>query len=366
MIPFFYAVSTDMPSYVKRSRNPLMMATTVVANLTGLATASMYLLLRCSRLGKIRPKGFYSEFDTRKSYRPPRAAGPPSLIFTKQMAQPVPLPSRHREAEYESNSVREIIDMEKGMITRTETPNKPASETNGIPEQTEAAAQEETESVATSAAAPSVAAPDLTRKASYGFFPRRDPTYDISSTYLLPSAAYKPESRNDGFPVDPFVDELFLPPPPVRFSTSGPRHHRDSSYGTSASVPIGLRVSNIEDMSRVDSYYEIPQRPVARDSITKYIPAVMVPAPAVPRISSPAPPPRSRKDKQLPPVPLLVTKQPSVKAKKPKKDEDEITLTSAVYSPVDRERKTQASNVDSGQSRGTPVDDVQVRAAEWI
>ncbi|KAK2591018.1 hypothetical protein QQS21_011296 [Conoideocrella luteorostrata] len=344
MVPYFYSVSADDGSKVSTLQSQLSMAGVVVANLTGLNNGALYVLLRSSRLGKIGPKG-YHEFDSRRSVRRPGTTKPLSFVFTKQIQQPVPMPAKLPERRV--SSYYPPLDMESAAAV--------AEASNGIGVQvTDASNQPSAVGIATTTNTNTWQ--HHTRKNSYNLFPR-DTTPDLKSMYLLPATAYAPSSKEKTN--NPFADEL---PAPPTLRLAGGKHTRDSSVGSSATVPIGLRVSNINDLPPVQSFYQIPR---TSTSGQRTRPESTVPVPPIPSslIIPDGDDAKERKDKQLPPVPLAVTK---------KANDEELRLSPTVYSP---QRKSPTSKGTRSISPGTSPpprpnwiteNPSRVKEAQWI
>lgn len=106
------------------------------------------------------------------------------------------------------------------------------------------------------------------RKESYSLFPSHRETLDIKpqSTTILPSTTYSPtgSNSNEALGNQMFDFEDLLPPPTIRVS-GAPRHNRDSSQVSGLTVQIGLRVSNLSDVNRLEAPFffspEIPFSP---------------------------------------------------------------------------------------------------------
>lgn len=352
MAPFFYVVSLDDGSNVSTLESQLSMAAVVVSNLTGLMTGGLYVLLRSSRIGKIGPKGYY-EFDSRRSVRRPKTTVPHSFIFTKQMEQPVPIPTQLPLPQRRASSFYSTRDVERDAgagIAIASTSDEPKMADSFVLEPS-------TVGIATSTPAPAPSPQELPgRKNSYNLFPR-DTKPDLKSMYLLPATAYMPSTKDKQ--TNPFADEL--PPPSIRFSSGG-RHNRDSSLGSSATVPIGLRVSNINDMPPVQSFYQVPPAPRAQRPSR---PVSNVPVPPIPDtllIPDDEAPPEGT-NKQLPPVPLAVLKKQSEADA-----EEQIRLSPTVYSPQKTSPKGKAKDSPTAPPamQYTQESYPRVDEAEWI
>lgn len=352
--PFFFSVSADDGSKVSTLQSQLSMAAAVTVNLSGIYTGILYVLLRSSRLGKIGPKG-YHEFDSRRSVRHPRTRKLQSFVFTKQMEQPVPVPARfpkRRATDYYSPTGVE------NAAAASDTNNKDGKQ-NVV-----AATQPFAIGVATTSSATTLASQQQdARKNSYNLFPR-DTATDLKSTNMLPAAAYAPSGNDVGL-TDPFVDEI-LAPPTIWFSGEG--RNRDSSFGSSsATVPIGLRVSNIDNMPPVRSFYQMAPTAVSgrRNSPESAVP---VPPMANSLIISDTDAEES-KDKQLPPVPIDFTKVSN--EKDGEAPQEELRLSPTVYSAQKAVGKSTGKSPSPGanppgRQNWTPESQSPVNEAEWI
>ncbi|KAK9439428.1 hypothetical protein VB005_07583 [Metarhizium brunneum] len=353
MLPFFYAVAVDDSSTIKTSQSELSMATVVVSNLTGLMTGGMYILLRSTKIGKLGPKGYF-EFDRQRSIRHPKSSVPHSFIFTRQMEQPVPLSTQLPPARRQASSLYATQDVELGLGPVHALTSDESQKPDGMPEAPAVG-------VATTTPGPVPSQEAHARKNSaYNLFPRD--TISDKPMYTLPATAYVSSSKDNDQAVNPFDDDELLPPPTIRLS--GGRHNRESSLGSSATVPIGIRVSNIHDMPSVQSYYEVPPSPRAT---TPTRPVSSVPVPQIPdTLVVPEDEASEGGDKQLPPVPLaLVNKEPVKEV-----DEEEVRLSPTVYTPQRTPSKTKAKpSSPTAQSVGPPHSPESfspVNEAEWI
>lgn len=354
--PFFLSVSADDGSKVSSLQSQLSMAAAVTVNLSGIYTGILYVLLRSSRLGKIGPKG-YHEFDSRRSVRHPRTRKLHSFVFTKQMEQPVPVPARfqkRRATDYHSP-----IGIENAAAASDANDNNKGEKQNVV-----AATQPFTIGVATTSSATIPASQQQdARKNSYNIFPR-DTAPDPKTAYMLPAAAYAP-SGNDVVLTDPVVDEI--PAPPTIWFSGGGRN-RDSSFDSSSvTVPIGLRVSNIDNMPPVRSFYQMAPTAVLE---RRNRPESDLPAPPVPSslivLDTDA---EESKDKQLPPVPLDVTKASN--EKDGEAPQEELRLSPTVYSAQKAVGKSKGSAPSPGanspgRQKWTPESQSPVNEAEWI
>ncbi|KAI9049664.1 hypothetical protein LZ554_006689 [Drepanopeziza brunnea f. sp. 'monogermtubi'] len=224
VIPFFYTL-IDKEGDIK-----LSMMATVVLNLSGLMSGLLHLFLRSNTTTtSFAPKTMTKDWDH------PRHAiwmfGPNELAMRAHLINPVTGPDTLRD-DLESRSSRpesdaSLIGFEKGrgisFASLRSTPYEPQkyleTEMSPMPKISRAADAVNT--------GPAVSGRALSGNPSYSLFPaennspmrnspKKDSVYDISD---------------------------LAPPPPLRH-TGGPRHNRNSSDGSSATVQIGLRLSH--------------------------------------------------------------------------------------------------------------------------
>lgn len=194
---------------------------------------------------------------------------------------------------------------------------------------------------------PSETSPSQMRKQSYSAFPL-DPS-PVDAAGVLPATTYSPITSKP-------ARDTWKPPPIVKpWASRG--HKRDSSITSTATVQIGIRLSNVDDyiprkstdtdapyVPEVPDVNEMPRMPAIRPS----------PLAEVDTMSEPEyyasdyedadiildDPPRrlSNKDsrmKTLPPVPRSPAAEPQVQQQDARESlgEEWITLTPAVYTP---------------------------------
>lgn len=346
MSPFFKViVSNDSSSDAAPLNSQLSMITVVVANLTGLNNGGLYVLLRSSRLGRFGPKG-YHEFDSRRVDKRPKTTLPHSFIFTKQLEQPVPFATRFaaQGPAPDLEAAKIIADADatlaKGQAVSTSPVMQPFT------------------GVIAAAAVPSKVSltnpPMHARKSSYSVFPR-DNQPEPKPSFTLPATAYSPSAGKDEMASDPFADQL---PPPPKLRLSGGKHTRDSSIDSLATIPIALRLSNINDIPPVQSFYQITptssQRPTRPEIEVPPMPSTLLPAGA-----------EDEKDKQLPPVPRATSESLAG-------EEGQLRLSPTVYSPQEDANKAKSSKASSPATspqpgrRWSPENSSRVNEAEWI
>ncbi|UNI19030.1 hypothetical protein JDV02_005249 [Purpureocillium takamizusanense] len=392
MTPFFWSLHIDPSSDVQKYRAELGMASTVAANLSGLTSGGLYIALRSTRLGRFGPRGYF-EFDRQRPLTGgKRSSTPGGATYTKQIELPVS-PVRLAQVDGKPLAAGDRVDAvdieEKRTESRPSTPTRQtAANAEDVLRNPFDALTPASSSSAVREPEPTAATPTATRprrpSAAYSIFPSsRQEVPDVKSTYILPAAAYDPVTRSatgtaaagstaPTAMAAAGLDDVLLPPPGVR--TSG--HMRDLSAGSSAMVQIGLRVSNINDIPPVTSYYDAPYRGDSAYS-GNYGLAITTDMSPVQRAPPPLPPlrtdmdatagtPADEADKLLPPVPLSIAKKDTkggaaavtnpfttdkqATAGTEEGDGEEITLSPSVYSPSESSSSPSPRSSPKGSS----------------
>ncbi|KAI0024503.1 hypothetical protein F4780DRAFT_604646 [Xylariomycetidae sp. FL0641] len=269
MVPFFVYLTFSNPfDNDGDSGLTLSMIATVVANVTGLMTGGLHLFLRSRTTFSIGPSGKMVDYERQQLKYKIRMQSPSETDFNSHILQPVaaprPIPttgSQESLVEYEKD-----IDVERGPIGVAADPN-PLRSNAVYHTPFEPRAPEPAQLVSN----PTSHMHSRKPSASYKLFPNEREN-NTTSTLLLPSTTYNPEpspAGNQAFAGFQFYDsDNLLKPPsstrvpgsPIRSPTSpfrppgspfrppGARHRRDSSLASSATVQIGLRLSNVNDM----------------------------------------------------------------------------------------------------------------------
>lgn len=219
----------------------LSMISTVVANVTGLMTGGLHLFLRSNTIGTIAPKDKLAEYERQQAkYQKGSSKG---MDFNGHMLQPVSGPESFPKSESRENLMDEKDDVELGN-SPPPTPRDPnplrsnaVYDAPDLPQAPEPAQVAFAISPNTHGRKPS---------ASYTLFPSKNQT-NTASVALLPSTAYNPNPQSNltatNFPFNNDYSDTLRPP-----QTAWGRHRRDSSMASSATVQIGLRLSNIADI----------------------------------------------------------------------------------------------------------------------
>lgn len=302
----------------------LSMISTVVANVTGLMTGGLHLFLRSNTIGTIAPKDKLAEYERQQAKYQDRTEGTNGMDFNGHILQPVSGP-RSFKSESRENLVNEKGDVEMGnsplFSPRDPNPLKSNAVFDGtdIPQAPEPAQVASTISPNTHNRKPS---------ASYTLFPSKNQN-NTASVALLPSAAYNPNPQSNfnatNFPFNNFNDTL-RPPPTIQ---AWGRHKRDSSMASSATVQIGLRLSNIADIGPIPKPSLDTERGYALDYLEKeemglaYRPSPL----ATSSTANVAPPqaPVGPRDSMA----KYVRQEPA----KPEEEKKDCTLSPTVYDP---------------------------------
>lgn len=327
MIPFFASLTFRDDMEVTRLRGNLSMAAMVATNLTALTNGGLYVFLRSCQSSNIGRKGYFEVDREKKQVQTRKRAVRKSPDYTNQMEQPISPPARtYRPASLGELNRQDSITASQIGVARPMSATE-SQDTPGPPRSTHV------------------------RKASYSVFPQQQqktPALNPKPLSVLPAATYTPPtltpSTNDEV-TDEDLAQLemdlmrhdissLLPPPGL--SGLMPGHQRNSSLGSSATVQIGLRLSNVNDMPIATPSYLQERIPTPRPTSSIY-PRSMI----VPRSSIAVPSPSRRSSvrigskvwvdpaKQLPPDPLRQLK----KDLKPRDRESQMLLSPTVYSP---------------------------------
>ncbi|KAH6611097.1 hypothetical protein Trco_001117 [Trichoderma cornu-damae] len=253
MAPFFFSISSQDPLALTNIQLHLHMVASVASNVSGITFGVLYIFLRSHKMQRIGPLGQVELGGLRKEKT--IDSWPSTDIFNMQIEQPVS-PARIYQSRTSttrseaSEKTAQHVNGEKyssslGMV-RAAAPNGDAadgSHVNGVP------------------LTPLV---PRARKDSYSLFPSQRETLDINpkgAAGILPCTTYTPMGGNGSMPLGGEMPEEVLPPPTIRISGAF-RQNRYSSLVSSATVQIGLRVSNLSDVKRLEApFSSFPDRP---------------------------------------------------------------------------------------------------------
>lgn len=351
----------------------------VATNLTALTNGGLYLFLRTCRSSNIGRKGYF-EVDREKQIRRQKTTkrqitSPVTETYANQIEQPLAPPSH----VFQTQSMQSGIPESQIGLARTMSAN--GSQTSSGP--------------ATKA---------HMRKASYKVFPQQSqksqqqqqnqqpqtPELNPKPLSVLPAATYTPPNiaRSIREVTDEDLAEIedelirhdissLLPPPMPAFI---PGHQRDSSLVSSATVQIGLRLSNVDDMTE--------RMPTPRPTSSIYPKSMMIglggnmAIPLLPpevAVSSPRGSVRIGSKvwvdpaKQLPPSPLRMSSKQKKESNRREQRDSQMLLSPAVYSPDGTVNNTGTGTMTSPSDRDprmSPWDGsataMEKRPTEWI
>ncbi|KAK4062029.1 uncharacterized protein Triagg1_10086 [Trichoderma aggressivum f. europaeum] len=246
-------ISSQNPLALTQIQLNLNMVASVASNVSGITFGVLYLFLRSRKMQKIGPLGHLELGGPRKEKSV--ESWPGTDIFNTQIEQPVS-PARIFESRA-STRMSEAIGETVGNTNRKGHSLEAIQTTSPF----NRAAADGSE-LMNGAPSPVVT---RARKDSYSLFPSQREVVEArpkgSSGILLPSTTYSPTRGNENTTLDNGIFIDLLPPPSIRIS-GAPRHNRDSSLVSSATVQIGLRVSNLSDVTRLEApFYFSPERP---------------------------------------------------------------------------------------------------------
>jgi hypothetical protein len=241
MIPFFgYLTFGNRHANGGDTGITLSMVSTVVANVTGLMTGGLYLFLRSSTISSIAPKNKLDEYERQQMKHQIRMPKANDADLNGHMLRPVAAPQwlpevggQEKRSVYGYTSSKEL----QGSIVFNSADDTNPLGSNAILKH--ASFFRNSDHIQ----APSLRAPIRKMTSSYRLFPNKTQGNRASSKVLLPSMTYSPNENEHSF--KDCCDSL-QPPPPIQ--PLGFRHRRDSSMASSATVQIGLRLSNVEDV----------------------------------------------------------------------------------------------------------------------
>ncbi|KAM3517248.1 hypothetical protein NHJ13051_009154 [Beauveria bassiana] len=375
VIPFFASLTIRNDMEVSQLRGNLSMAAMVATNLTALTNGGLYVFLRTCHRSNIGRKGYFEMDREKQQQQTRRRQVRKSLMaetYTNQMEQPVSLPPRVYQSDSPSGANRQSMVAES-QIGLAQTSSATGSVNSaGSPNRSHA------------------------RKASYSVFPQQQPppqqqqqtpALNAKPLSILPAATYTPPTLARGESAEVNDEDLesmeidiirrdissLLPPMPGFV----PSHQRDSSMGSSATVQIGLRLSNVNDVPRTAdggglSYLQ-ERMPTPRPTSSIYPQTVR--STAVVAAREPVSPRSSVRvgstvwvdpAKQLPPAQL----QPSKKERKQKERESQMLLSPTVYSPDGLANSATMSSPSDKDPRMSPWERTgsvtEKQPSEWI
>ncbi|KAL7816892.1 hypothetical protein V8C44DRAFT_347895 [Trichoderma aethiopicum] len=254
MAPFFFSISAQNPLALTKMQLSLNMVGSVASNVSGITFGVLYLFLRSRKMQKIGPLGHVElGSPTREKYN---ESWRETQIYNTQIDQPVSpvdvLESRRSMSILGSGG--ETAKLTIGKSGSPAAAHVKSSPSGDVTDHSSLAVVSPTQFVTRA------------RKDSYSLFPNQREALESQprGATTLPSTTYMPDAPMAETERMRHMNEMFgelLPPPAIRVS-GAPRHNRESSLVSSATVQIGLRVSNLEDAARLqNSIYLSPKRP---------------------------------------------------------------------------------------------------------
>ena len=245
ILPFFFVLAFFKNSWGEGPALALDLSViaAVVASLSGLMTGGLHLFLRSSTISTIGPRN-KSEETGRTSFKNKIRMGPQTSVNDDDSNGTSGSRGLERGSNFSSAYVKRT-----GEESAIEYPGL-----NSSPPGATASNPLVYSQVATLGKAPDPVqvVQGHRRKGSNHFsFPSRPQDASID---LLPSTTYDPKfnTSNAGLLEVPADDWSFLKPPPLAMLGTN-RHSRESSWMSGATVQIGLRISNVNDMQEINT-----------------------------------------------------------------------------------------------------------------
>ncbi|KAJ4389203.1 hypothetical protein N0V93_006666 [Gnomoniopsis smithogilvyi] len=252
IIPFFFSITfLDQEKVIFNTLN-LGMVASVVANVNGLMVAGLHLFLRsqnnnsiCQDLGEYeRKNSMYDPRDGRDNHR-----------GSNHSLQPVNRSNSRARSDSSATLLHATNIDERGFPSPMSygTARSPFSPKLSIP--SGPAYPEPTQP-------PSETSPSQIRKQSYSLYPNDQPQpAAASAAAVLPATTYSPMATKP-------TRDTWKPPPIVK-PWMGRGHKRDSSITSTATVQIGIRLSNVDDyIPRKSTDTDVPDVPDVPDPRT--------------------------------------------------------------------------------------------------
>ncbi|KAJ2986044.1 hypothetical protein NUW58_g5218 [Xylaria curta] len=240
MIPFFGYLSFGNPFENGGDTGlTLSMVSTVVANVTGLMTGGLYLFLRSSTNSSIGPKSKLDEYERQQTGYQIGMHKDNDTDFNSHILKPVTVPqdTQHPEKRSTQEEINYRESQHKFRLLSTDDSNPLGP---GMAFKHSSFLQS-----ANNTYAPLSTTRTRKSSSSYTLFPNKNQG-NTASKILLPSMTYSPNASEQ---LSNDCCNMLQPPPSIR--PPGSRHRRDSSMASSATVQIGLRLSNFQDVQPI-------------------------------------------------------------------------------------------------------------------
>ncbi|CAK7223088.1 hypothetical protein SEUCBS140593_005120 [Sporothrix eucalyptigena] len=268
IMPFFFSLGFQDPQDDGGNAITLSMVSSVVAGVSGLMTGGLHLFLRSTTVSTIGPRGKAGEYERYRIKDRIRRYGGSEPDFQGHMMGPVGSGTDLRrmlsDASLISGTVHDRKEEEAGVLgNRGMSPSYDISPRRPNPLRSNAFYP--VNMTSDSATAVSIQAPEPVQMSSASVMAspavstasaRKIPFSPATtkSLLLLPATTYTPGSvKMISAGHNGRYDMSSLKPPPSLNNLTAGRHRRDSSMVSSATVQIGLRLSNVEDFVPIDS-----------------------------------------------------------------------------------------------------------------
>ncbi len=292
MMPFFFVLGFQKQQQMQGLT--LSMVASVVANVSGLLTGGLHLFLRSKAISAIGPRDKAGEYERRRmenrSFSPSSGSDQPGHMMRpidnddlRRMLSDASLISG---TAYESKA-DEIDALDKqdavSLYDAAASSTRPNPLRSNVFYSTAAGAAVAMPGAARMSAATMMSSSALstasTRKMVY--------TPSTKSLVLLPATTYTPGSvRTIVAGTSGRFDISSLKPPPSMNNLASGRHRRDSSMASSATVQIGLRLSNVEDFVPMTTSQVLDKKVYTIDMAEAESAAATTAATATPSIAS--------------------------------------------------------------------------------
>ncbi|CAK7209165.1 hypothetical protein SCUCBS95973_000358 [Sporothrix curviconia] len=268
IMPFFFSLGFQDQQDDGGNALTLSMVSSVVAGVSGLMTGGLHLFLRSTTISTIGPRGKAGEHERYRIKDSIRRYNGSEPDFQGHMMGPVGSGTDLRRMLSDASLIRggayDRKEEEAGVTSNrgaasaayNASPRRPnplrsnafypvnmaSDSATAVSIQAPEAVQMSSASIVSSSAAPTVSA----RKTPFS-------PATTKSLLLLPATTYMPGSAPVISTQNGRYDRSSLKPPPSMNNLAAGRHRRDSSMASSATVQIGLRLSNVEDFAPMDS-----------------------------------------------------------------------------------------------------------------
>ncbi|KAF5025913.1 hypothetical protein F66182_2032 [Fusarium sp. NRRL 66182] len=343
---FFYNTTFQDPLAATKGSMQLAMIGTVVTNLSGLLLGCLYLFLRASK----SPTGYYDDdievSNNLNKWGGDQNPGPQSP--EPLVPRSLDLPKQVRKADSEEDLLADTRAEGKVFGTRKDILNR------GLPKPLRMGSMRQPQGLPTIPQPVRMSSKESIKnfkKSMYSIFPKEEPP---KSPILLPTTYRESLAKKATSTQGP--DTGLLPPPALRIPDKK-SHRNDASMISTATVQIGLRLSNIGDLRPSKAEAKQDTNRVHNldcpNSMVTFFPRKTSPL-AIAIVDVPGEGARYEiqdnfekqlSEKELPPVPL------SAGMNTP----PETTLSSAVYSPQKQKPGSSSHKPKSGSVSSTMV-----------